>query len=380
MIIEVTGASTRNKGAELMLAAVREHYGVPDSDVTLAVTPWFGSSTDRLRYNLATKLDWNRWGRTRLAMSLAPEAFRRSLGVYENADLDAALDISGFAFGDQHPAKRTIDFADRVENWKGLGKKVALLPQAFGPFENTEIRNAFGRIVDHSDLICPRDQASLDHIVKHFGQRENVLLCPDITIGIGSEQKTQEVSKDVLFVPNTRMLDKSDSGQAGNYIPLLQTCIRAVRESQYSAKILLHDAAEDRNLVPRIQDGLEQRVEVIQDPNPLSLKHTISQAALLVGSRFHSLVSALSSGVPVLATGWSHKYEMLLNDFGCPESVLNLTASDDVLRSKVESHLDPSFQSQTRDNLVATRTSLKSQLATMWQRLDKTIGWESPCG
>ena len=380
MIIEVTGASTRNKGAELMLATVRDHYGVPDSDVTLAVTPWFGSVADRLRYNLATKLDWKRWGRTRLAMSLTPASFRKSLGVYEDADLDAVLDISGFAFGDQHPAKRTIDFADQVETWKSLGKKVVLLPQAFGPFENAELRAAFGRIVARSDLICPRDQASLDHIVKHFGQRENVLLCPDITIGISSNDTTQSKSENVLFVPNTRMLDKSDSAQAGQYIPLLQTCIRAVQESQHTAKILLHDAAEDRNLVPQIQEGLQQPIEVVQDPNPLSLKHTISEAALVVGSRFHSLVSALSSGVPVLATGWSHKYEMLLNDFGCPESVLNLDASDNVLRQKVESHLDSTFQTQTRESLATTRNSLKAQLETMWQRVDSAIGWEATCG
>ena len=380
MIIEVTGASTRNKGAELMLATVRDHYGVPDSDVTLAVTPWFGSVADRLRYNLATKLDWSRWGRTRIGMSLTPPDFRKSLGAYEDADLDAVLDISGFAFGDQHPAKRTIDFAAHVETWKSLGKKVVLLPQAFGPFENAELRAAFGRVVDHSDLICPRDQVSLDHIVKHFGQRENVLLCPDITIGISGGHTTQSKSEDVLFVPNTRMLDKSDSAQVGRYIPLLQTCIRAVQQSKYRAKILLHDAAEDRNLVPRIQEALEQPIEVVRDPNPLSLKHTISQAALVVGSRFHSLVSALSSGVPVLATGWSHKYEMLLNDFGCPESVLALTASDDVLRAKVESHLDSRFQAQTRVGRATRRKLLRAQLETMWQRVDSAIGWESPCG
>ena len=91
-------------------------------------------------------------------------------------------------------------------------------------------------------------------------------------------------------------------------------------------------------------------------------------------------MSALSSGVPVLATGWSHKYEMLLNDFGCPESVLNLDASDNVLRQKVESHLDSTFQTQARESLATTRKSLKAQLETMWQRVDSAIGWEATCG
>jgi hypothetical protein len=61
LIVQVCGASNRNKATELMLATVREQLGVPDSDVTLAVTQWFGTVRDRLRYNLAQKLERNRW-------------------------------------------------------------------------------------------------------------------------------------------------------------------------------------------------------------------------------------------------------------------------------------------------------------------------------
>lgn len=379
MIVQVTGASTRNKGAELMLAAVRDHFRVPDSDVTLAVTPWFGSVRDRLKYNLAQKLEWNRWGRTRLGMRMTSGAFRRSLGMYEDADLDAVIDISGFAFGDQHPPHRTVQFARRVDDWKAQNKKVVLLPQAFGPFENSVIRTAFGRLVDRCDLICVRDQTSFDHITGHFGQRENLMQCPDITIGMLSGHETRSAASGVLVVPNTRMVDKADTAKAKRYIPLLQSCIRTAQGASHAVRLLLHDAIEDQKLVPRIQSGLERRVEVIEESNPLVLQQIISRSVLLIGSRFHALVSALSSGVPVLVTGWSHKYEMLLKDFGCPDSVVDPAEADDVLREKVQLHLKAEFQESMRKKLLPTRTSMVATIEKMWQRVDAIIGWESPC-
>ncbi len=44
---------------------------------------------------------------------------------------------------------------------------------------------------------------------------------------------------------------------------------------------------------------------------------------MLIASRFHSLVFALSEGVPVLALGWSHKYQELLRPFGLENFVVD---------------------------------------------------------
>lgn len=362
-----------------MLATVRRHFCIPGSEVTLAVTPWFGSVQERLKYNLAQKLDWNRWGRSRIGMAVTSRSFRRTMGLFDDSDVNALIDISGFAFGDQHPVRRTAEFAERVSAAKRLGSKVILLPQAFGPFERPEIRSSFNKIMDLADLIYARDEVSFDHLVQTFGLRENIHVAPDITIAFRAERPALTLSSEVLLVPNMRMVDKSDVELAERYIPLLQSCIRTAQAASHVPKLLLHDAIEDRKLVPRIQCGLDQTVEVVEEPDPFALKQIISRATLLIGSRFHALVSALSSGVPVLATGWSHKYRMLLEEFGCPDSILDLAVADNVLQAKLESHLEPGFQKTTRERLTATASALVTRTEEMWQRVDRVVGWEAPC-
>ena len=51
------------------------------------------------------------------------------------------------------------------------------------------------------------------------------------------------------------------------------------------------------------------------------IKSIVSHVDLLIASRFHSLVFALSSEIPVMALGWSHKYVELLRPFGLSDYV-----------------------------------------------------------
>lgn len=49
----------------------------------------------------------------------------------------------------------------------------------------------------------------------------------------------------------------------------------------------------------------------------------IGACDLMLGSRFHALIAALSSGVPAVAIGWAHKYPELLGEFGMERLVFD---------------------------------------------------------
>lgn len=91
----------------------------------------------------------------------------------------------------------------------------------------------------------------------------------------------------------------------------------------------------------------------------------IGQCEMLVASRFHAMVFALSEQVPVLLTGWSHKYLEVMEQFGLGEyaadfSKLSLEGliqkfeifqnNQEQIRYSIKKHL-PAVQKSSRQNI-----------------------------
>ena len=109
-------------------------------------------------------------------------------------------------------------------------------------------------------------------------------------------------------------------------------------------------------------------------PRPSKLKAFIAQAKFLVGSRFHSIVAALSSGVPAVSLGWAHKYEQLAKDLGC-EQLLH-RASDDPshLLGLVDDLLDNTKNDDMRGVLHQHAKQLKTKVEAIWEEVLPAIG------
>ncbi|MFO1096459.1 MAG: hypothetical protein U0992_24600 [Planctomycetaceae bacterium] len=115
MFLEVTGVSTANKGAELMLQAILEHYA-PAADVHFAVLEQFGSQRDRARYGLRTKLtppESVSSRRARVVAALRAQFVRPGRGLVAESEIAAVVDASGFAFSDQLGQKRGLPVCAR---------------------------------------------------------------------------------------------------------------------------------------------------------------------------------------------------------------------------------------------------------------------------
>jgi polysaccharide pyruvyl transferase WcaK-like protein len=68
----------------------------------------------------------------------------------------------------------------------------------------------------------------------------------------------------------------------------------------------------------QIQETLEKEeihVDIVDSARMSSteLKNVIASCEVIIASRYHSSVAALSSGVPTLVVGWHYKYEELLH-------------------------------------------------------------------
>jgi len=79
--------------------------------------------------------------------------------------------------------------------------------------------------------------------------------------------------------------------------------------------------AED--ICAKVNDGC---CDVLYTDNLLAqeIKGVIKQCEVIVASRYHTIVAALSLGIPTLAIGWHHKYAGLLRLFNQEHRVCNI--------------------------------------------------------
>ncbi|WP_456426736.1 polysaccharide pyruvyl transferase family protein [Rhodocaloribacter sp.] len=373
MILGIVGTSTWNKGAELMQVAINEHLRRYPG-IYLAVPGEFGAFDERARYGLRYLLPPLRLGRARLGMYLLPEALRKAFGVVREDEVEAVLDASGFAFGDQHPLERTVRFAGDVERWRAQGKPVVLLPQALGPFEQPEMRAAFARVLKAATLVYARDRISFDHAKRVWPEAANLRMAPDFT-NLVKPLPPEEIGalNRVCIVPNQRMIEKATTQeQAAAYVPLMAQAVQAVEAHGVEPVLLVH-GAHDAPLVEAVQAHVGHTLPVIKETDPVRIKAELGRSRLVIASRFHALVSALTQGVPAIATSWSHKYEMLFEDYGCPELVLSVSATEEQVRAAVDRTLGAD-RLEIERVLEERETRVREKVEGMWQEVDSSLG------
>ena len=99
---------------------------------------------------------------------------------------------------------------------------------------------------------------------------------------------------------------------------------------------------------------------------------TIANSQFLIGSRFHSLASALSCNVPSLAMGWSHKYQMLFEEYGLAEYVFDKPDKTQIIE-KAKSLIDLEANQRIRITLKEKNEEIKDKNNQMWAEIQSAI-------
>jgi len=379
MIIEIRKAGFRNKGAELMLLAVvaRLRAAYPEATLTMVPSAPNGSQpfAKLTALGFYPKASLNRRGiEFGDAAGLIPGRLRRRYGLVLDREVDVVIDTAGFAYSDQWGIESTLELSRATRRWRRHGTKVILMPQSFGPFSDRAIRTAILHAVDNADLVMPRDSTSYRYVTEVTGQREYIRQYPDFTNLIEGIVPDGFETKDlgVAIVPNFRMLDKTGEASSGKYLPFMTGCARRLIELGARPYMLVHEGIDDGRLAVRISEA-SGGIPIVKEDDPLKIKGILGASLAVVASRYHALVSALSQGVPAVATGWSHKYTELFEDYGFPEGVLSIDDEAGRIDAMMDRLIDAEANKEITAQLLQSSARLKSLSEEMWATVQSVI-------
>jgi len=388
MIIEIHGAGFQNKGAELMLRTVISELKSRIPDFVPAIDPTYGTYEKRcelglrqtfpLRTHVGTPgfskrlFKQKMFGMLQIKKVLAYFGGVRleDYGCVALSDIQALIDIAGFAYTDQWGSQPTKDFAELTEYYRSCQKPVILLPQAFGPFLRDETKSAFRKVIDNANLIFARDRLSYQYLMELSPNSDKVLQAPDLTLFYPDffDNQVQVSSDYVCLVPNIRMLDLGKQEWGEKYESYLTHIGKEILDQGLQVRIIVHDSSgEDLHIAQSIFDKIDSHnVTIVNEQDPIAIKELIGGSFMVIGSRYHSLVASFSKNVPAIALGWSHKYEMLFEDFGCEYFLINHDTKIEIGLEIVRTLIDPDKNLFIRNNIKNRLEKMHLENKKMW--------------
>jgi len=382
MLIEIRKAGFVNKGAHLMLLSLLKELNsqYPNADFAMETNYSPAPYEKRALYGFYQKPQlWRKGIQFGVLANFIPQKIRKMFGIVLDKELDLVIDAAGFAYGDQWGEKKLLELANSCKRWKKHNVKIILMPQALGPFKTPKMLKAVQSVARNADLIFARDRLSYQYMIDAVGERENLKMYADFTNLIEGQSSSVYDPENQRFglIPNHQMLKMTSSANGDAHINFMVNTSLYLIEKECKPFLLVHELVSDGQVAKRINEILVSKgiksLPIIIEQDPLKIKGIVSQCDATIGSRFHGLVSALSEGVPSLATGWSHKYEMLFEDYSFPEGVLDVHCTESEMREKIDLLIKKESNLQLRSSLNEKSRILKAKSREMWLEIFEKI-------
>lgn len=378
MKVEIYGARFVNKGAEMMLYAIvnkiKEQY--PDAKFVLSCSSKeeFDLLTQKGFYKRITYrkhiLDLGDLGR------FIPKSVRQKNNIVLEKEIDILFEASGFAYGDQWTYRMANYVAKKFKKFKKNKTKLVVMPQALGPFINPLNNKYTTCFLNLADYVFVRDKQSLEYVKGLDIKHNNVKLMPDFTILLKPkvEEKYILLKDNVLIVPNKKVITTSKLTNIEElYTEMLKEIVLRLKNRGIKVTFLIHEGIGDYQVAEIVNAKLPKPIEIIWEKDIYKLKGIISQSKALIGSRFHSLVSSLSQAIPSIAIGWSHKYNMLFQDFSSDKNIFKVDDRKDVYLNKVDEFFTDYELLSEKENLLNQSDVQKEKVEQMWKIIFEEI-------
>ena len=303
--------------------------------------------------------------------SIIPSNIRRKLRFILTSEVETIFDASGFSYGDQWGNSFIADLLHYTKKCHLEGKKTILLPQAFGPFNHPDNYENMKKAIEYSDLIYARDKQSYNYLQNLVGKSSKIRSSPDFTIlvdGIPPMRNSLDFGKIACIVPNARMIDKTKTSNKESYLNFLHKSCEYLSRNNYEIFIIIHENG-DYLLGKELITNPKFSAKIISESDPRIIKGVIGRSSLLIGSRYHALVSSLSQGIPTIGTSWSHKYDALFEDYKCKEYLVTDIYKGLDIETLIGPLTEEPYRSAFIEHLLEASNYQKKLSNTMWNEI-----------
>ncbi len=271
----------------------------------------------------------------------------RSRGCRSMLDADVVVDVAGISFADHRGIPILFYNAIMTGTPLLLGTPVVKAAQALGPFDSTVNRFLAKLVLPRLAAICARgahtrqhlDSLGLTNVVDvadlAFSLDDSAVLPDAVTAAI------KEAGQGFIVVMPSSVVRRIVEAQGIDYVEAIVHLVNEIRQTTQRGVVIAAHSYRVGHPEGRMNDGPVCRevaarcvgdamvVGVDADLSAGELRRLVAQSAVTVTSRFHAMISGLSTCTPTLVVGWSHKYREVLDDFGLAEYGMDATALAD---------------------------------------------------
>lgn len=277
------------------------------------------------------------WGRRDAPMPAGdPKALLRELVTRRRgmvawlAGFDLVLDTrAGDSFADIYGVGRHAAMTLLAELVRRSRTVMVMCPQTIGPFTTRLGRLLARRSMSSARLVMARDSTSAERAGR-LNRRAHVVTT-DVVFAIAAPPR--RVTRDVLLNISGLLWHPSPHVDHETYRRVVRELYARLRASGRQVSLLAHvlesDYADnDEQAIRAFVRDLDEEPEVIIPSSLADVRRVVASANLVIGSRMHACLNALSVGTPAVALAYSRKFEPLLRDIGWTATV-NLRGTGD---------------------------------------------------
>lgn len=205
---------------------------------------------------------------------------------------------------------------------KLFGIKSVKTPASYGPikdrFDEISARFSANHIFD---VMYAREKESQKQMKEKARVKKNIKVAPDLANFWTSIHRCCHQGSAIGISVSHQIIRQWNSSE--DYLDCIVNLIRHI-ETNTTCQIMLipneiaksnsyNDIHVAQDIAKRLDNSKRVQILDVSGITSTELKGIIAGFEVMIASRYHSCVAALSSGVPVLVIGWHHKYEELLS-------------------------------------------------------------------